>query len=363
MRSRFTDFSLEALTKRLGSYGQPAYRARQLFRWVYQRLAASFEEMSDLPAGLRETLAKSMTLQSLRPAGEVASHDGSTVKVLFELDDGKAIESVLMLAEAGGEGRGRNTLCVSSQVGCLIRCPFCATGQQGFERNLSAGEIIEQVLHFQRRLVNHHYNEAIGELAPRRITNVVFMGMGEPLANYEAVRQSIETLISREGPGLSARRITVSTCGLMPEIRRLAREEFHVELAVSLHAASNTLRNRLVPVNRKYPLEVLIPAAVEYFEKTGRRPTFEYILFRGLNDSAAQARELAGLLHGLNCHVNLIAASPTPGQEFAAPSARQVRIFQEELTRQGISNTLRVSRGLDIKAACGQLRARRMAAR
>ncbi len=361
MRPRISDLTLEQLTQVVGDYGEPDYRARQIFRWVYQNLAVSFGEMTDLPAGLREGLTTEMTLSSLHPVDAVTSDDRRTVKILFELEDGKSIESVLMLAEESGESRQRNTLCVSSQVGCLIRCPFCATGQQGFERDLSPGEIIEQVLYFQRRLVRHDYDEAIGELAPPRLTNIVFMGMGEPLANYESVRQSIETLISREGLGFGARRITVSTCGLVPEIKRLAADEFHVELAISLHAANNTLRNKLVPINRKYPLERLLPATVEYFEKTGRRPTFEYILLRGINDSPQQAGELSSLLQGHNCHVNLIAASPTHSEEFAVPSPKQVRIFQEELTRRDISNTLRVSRGLNIEAACGQLRSKRMA--
>jgi 23S rRNA (adenine2503-C2)-methyltransferase len=358
MRPKITDLSLAQLKSLVRSYGEPDYTARQIFRWLYQGLATSFDQMTDLPAALRKTLASQTTLLSLHPMEQRVSDRGKTVKVLFGLDDGQSVESVLMLYDEREKGRKRNTVCISTQVGCSIACPFCATGQQGFERNLSSGEIVEQVLYFQRQLTAHQYDQAVAGPTQPRITNVVFMGMGEPLANYESVQQSLETLASKQGLGFGARRITLSTAGLVPQIKRLAREKISVELAISLHASSNELRNMLVPVNRKYPLEVLLPAAIEYFEKTGRRPTFEYVLFRGINDSTRHARELVRLLRGLNCHVNLIPASSTLDQKFLPPSMKRVLLFQRELTLCGVSNTLRVSKGLDIEAACGQLRSR-----
>ncbi|MBM4462478.1 MAG: 23S rRNA (adenine(2503)-C(2))-methyltransferase RlmN [Chloroflexi bacterium] len=358
MRPKITDLSLDQLKSLVRSYGQPDYTARQIFRWLYQGLASSFDEMTDLPAALRKTLASQTTPLSLRPIEQRISDNGKTTKVLFELEDGQSVESVLMLYDGREKGQKRNTVCISTQVGCPIGCPFCATGQQGFERDLSPGEIVEQVLYFQRQLAARRYDKVAAGPTPPRITNVVFMGMGEPLANYESIRQSLETLASRQGLGFGARRVTISTAGLVPQIRRLAQEKVHAELAISLHASSNELRNMLVPINRKYPLEMLLPAATEYFERTGRRPTFEYVLFRGINDSVRHARDLAHLLLGLNCHVNLIPASPTLDRKFLPPSMKQVLAFQRELTRCGVSNTLRVSRGLDIEAACGQLRSR-----
>ena len=358
MRPKIADLSLAQLKSLVRSYGEPDYTARQIFRWLYQSLATSFDQMTDLPAELRKTLASQTTLLSLHPIDQKVSDGGKTVKVLFGLDDGQSVESVLMLYEERDKNRKRNTVCISTQVGCPVGCPFCATGQQGFERNLSPGEIVEQVLYFQRQLAAHQYDAAVACPTSPRITNVVLMGMGEPLANYESVRQSLQTLVSRQGLGFGARRITISTAGLVPQMKRLAQEKVHVELAISLHAGSNELRNMLVPINRKYPLEMLLPAAMEYFEKTGRRPTFEYVLFRGINDSVRHARDLARLLRGLNCHVNLIPASPTIDRKFLPPSMKQVLLFQRDLTLCGVSNTLRVSKGLNIEAACGQLRSR-----
>ena len=355
---RITDLSLTQLRSLIRTYGEPGYRATQIFRWLYQDLATSFDEMTNIPAGLRQTLTAETTLLSLNLVDEKASDDGGTIKTLFELEDGKSIESVLMLYDRTEKGRKRNTVCISTQVGCSIGCPFCATGQQGFERNLSCGEIVEQVLYAQRRLMARRRGEAMAGPATAHITNVVFMGMGEPLANYQSVQQTLETLTSKYGLRLSPRRITISTAGLVPQIKRLAREKLHVELAISLHGSSDELRDRLVPLNWKYPLKVLRSAVVEYLERTGRRPSFEYTLFRGINDSPGQARELAAFLRGLNCHVNLIPASPTSNREFGTPSMQRVVRFQQELTLCGISNTLRASRGQDVKAACGQLRSR-----
>lgn len=353
------DLSHTQLRELVHSLGEPAYRADQILWWVYKKLATSFEEMTDLPQTLRERLASIASLSRLEPVEVKTSVDGQTSKVLFRLNDDRTIESSFMLYGRSGSSRERRTVCVSTQVGCPIGCAFCATGQQGFERNLLAGEIVEQVLYFMRSTGEW----TATELTRRPVTNVVFMGMGEPLANYEAVRQSVEMLNSKWGLGLGARQIIISTVGLVPQIQRLARETIHVELAVSLHAANDELRNRLVPVNRKYPLKQLMAACREYFEMTGRRPTFEYALFKGINDSVGHARELTAFLMGFNCHVNLIAGNPTKSKEFTPSSKKTVLAFQKELTESGISNTLRLSKGVDIKAGCGQLRSRWIATR
>ena len=362
MKPRILDLSHSQVVELIGSLGEPMYRADQILKWIYSGTARSFDEMTDLPQAFREKLAASCQLFTLEPVDERLSRDEQTRKVLFQLEDGKTIESAYMLYEPTETSRERRTVCVSTQVGCSIRCPFCATGQQGFERNLTAGEIVEQVLYFvwlaqsgERRVV------ATPSPVRRALTNVVFMGMGEPLANYEAVKGAIATLNSRKGLGLGARQITVSTVGLVPQIQRLAKEDIHVELAVSLHAASDRVRNVLVPVNRRYPLRLLILACQEYLQATGRRPTFEYALFNGINDSLDQAHKLADLLAGFDCHVNLIVGNPTPSKEFRPSVARRVVAFQKELTEGRVSNTLRQSRGADIEAGCGQLRSRRLA--
>jgi 23S rRNA (adenine2503-C2)-methyltransferase len=317
--------------------------------------------MTDLPQAFRRSLNENCQLFTMEPIDDSLSHDGQTRKVLFQLEDGKTIESAYMLYEPTETSRERRTVCVSTQVGCAIRCPFCATGQQGFERSLTAGEIVEQALYFVWLAQSGGQPDATQSPLRRPLTNVVFMGMGEPLANYDAVKGAIVRLNSKNGLGLGARQITVSTVGLVPQILRLAKEDIHVELAVSLHAASDRVRNLLVPVNRRYPLKRLMPACQEYLEKTGRRPTFEYALFNGINDSVDQAQKLAELLAGLDCHVNLIAGNPTPSKEFRPSVARRVAAFQKELNESGVSNTLRESRGADIEAGCGQLRSRRLA--
>jgi 23S rRNA (adenine2503-C2)-methyltransferase len=408
MKPRILDLSHSQLVELICSLGEPRYRADQIEKWVYGGLARSFDEMTDLPQPFRQKLVSDCHLFTLQPVDERLSGDGQTRKVLFQLEDGKTIESAYMLYEPTETSRERRTVCVSTQVGCSIRCPFCATGQQGFERNLTAGEIVEQVLYFvwlaqvgdQRGVTSRGISGEVRDASLRKsegvpvgaihespepsiaeaeglkmipetvsslpasrraLTNVVFMGMGEPLANFEAVKGAIATLNSKSGLGLGARQITVSTVGLMPQIRRLAKEDVHVELAVSLHAASDRVRNVLVPVNRKYPLRRLIEACQEYFQETGRRPTFEYALFNGINDSLDQAHKLADLLAGFDCHVNLIVGNPTPSKEFRPSVSRRVAAFQKELTDGGISNTLRQSRGADIDAGCGQLRSRRLA--
>jgi 23S rRNA (adenine2503-C2)-methyltransferase len=354
-----TDLDIEEVKKLVVSLGAPAYRAQQLLGWVYRKLAVSWDEMTDLPLSFRQKLAAAAILHTLTPLHEVKAKDG-TIKVLFNLQDGKTVETAFMkfVASASGEpvrktGSNRYTICVSTQVGCPIGCPFCATGQQGFERNLTPGEIIDQVLYFARRLRDNSKGRE-GE----RVDNIVFMGMGEPLANYDAVRQAIEMLNSKDGCGLSARSMTISTAGLLPGIKRIAEEKLQVGLAISLHAPDDKLRNQLVPVNKKYPLAELIPACREYFAQTGRRVSFEYALFDGVNDSLSQAQALADLLQGLNCHVNLITANSTANQTLQPSPRSQVQAFQKALQTRGITCTLRQSRGQDIDAGCGQLRSR-----
>ena len=353
-----TDLTIEEANKLVVSLREPAYRAKQLLAWIYQKLAFSLDEMTDLPMSFRQKLAEQVNLHTLIPAHEVKAIDG-TVKVLFSLHDGKTVETALMKfvaqasASVGKTKSYRYTVCVSTQVGCLIGCPFCATGQQGFERNLTPGEIIDQVLYFARYLRDKRSSRE-GE----RIDNIVFMGMGEPLANYDALWRAISMLNSPDGFGLSARSMTISTAGLIPGIKRLSGEKLQVGLAISLHTADNKLRDKLVPVNKKYPLEELIPACQEYFTQTRRRVSFEYALFDGVNDALFQAQSLAELIQGMNCHVNLISANNTTNRTLQPSPRSQVLDFQQELTNWGINCTLRQSRGQDIDAGCGQLRSR-----
>jgi len=349
-----TDTQIQALVAGLG---EPSYRAEQLQHWIYRGLALSFDEMANLPKIFRQRLAQVVQLHCLVPAQEVTGHDG-TIKILFALNDGNTIESTLMSYPTAG-GNYRYTICISTQVGCPIGCPFCATGQQGFERNLTPGEIIDQVLYFARRLRGQEGQSGADPDKPAsHISNLVFMGMGEPLANYDSVLQAIEMLNSPHGFGCGARHMVLSTAGLIPQMRRLSQEKLQIGLAVSLHASDDALRNRLVPINKKYPVGQLITACREYCQISGRRISFEYALFAGINDSAASANSLARLLAGLNCHVNLIPSNLTSNQGFSPPARAAILAFQEDLKRQGIACTLRQRRGLDIEGGCGQLRSR-----
>jgi 23S rRNA (adenine2503-C2)-methyltransferase len=342
-----TDLSFSQIENLVTGLGSPAYRAKQLQHWIYRKKVASFDEMSELPLALRQALSVQTRICGITKINEAVSRDG-TVKTLFSLQDEKTVESAYM-PNPTVNGVARATVCVSSQVGCSVQCPFCATGQQGFERNLTPGEIIDQVMYFARRF---------GNGAEERISNLVFMGMGEPLANFDNLIKAIETLNSPDGFGLGARNMTISTSGLVPQIKKLSEIKLQVNLAVSLHAGKNGLRNRLVPVNNKYTLEQLIPACRDYIDATGRRISFEYILFHGINDSLVQARELVHLLAGLNCLVNLIVANKTTSGEFHSPSDETVKAFEDELIRLHVQCTVRRGRGLDIDAGCGQLRSR-----
>jgi 23S rRNA (adenine2503-C2)-methyltransferase len=342
------DLTYNQLNELLTSWGEPSYRANQVWGWLYRSLVTDFEEMTNLPKELRGRLAEATLLQTMKPLEERVSTDGLTRKVLFALRDNQTIESVLMHYER------RHTACISTQVGCPFGCVFCATGQSGFVRNLTPGEIVGQVLYFARQLRDQ------GRRTNRPITNVVFMGMGEPLANYEATWQAIETLTQDEGFNLGARCITVSTVGLVPGIRRLAEEGMQIGLAISLHAPTDELRDKLVPINRRYPLNQLMAACRHYVQRTGRRISFEYALIHGINDSPEEARQLARLLDGLLCHVNLIPLNPVPELPYQPSPRDRILAFQAVLNRSKVPNTLRVERGIDIQAGCGQLRSQRM---
>jgi len=350
MPTAITELSLSELEELVCSYGEAKFRARQLARGIYLSQALGFAELADLPKSLREKLSRNFWFESLDLVTKSVSSDRLTEKLLFQLKDGHTIETVVMYYPASATGRRRCTLCLSTQVGCAIGCPFCATGRQGFERNLNSSEIIDQVLFNARRLA--------GQTDGTKITNIVFMGMGEPLANYQAVWQAIERLNASWGFALGSRHFTISTIGLVPRIKQLSKEKLQVGLAISLHASDNALRDQLVPINKTYPLEKLLPVCQEYVNLTGRRISFEYILFEGINDSLVQARSLAHLIAGLNCHVNLIVANKTGCSEYHSPSQDSVLAFEQELKRLRIICTIRQGRGLDIDAGCGQLRSR-----
>jgi 23S rRNA (adenine2503-C2)-methyltransferase len=322
---------------------EPPYRVAQVWDGLHRQLAEP-AELTNIPKALRERLGADPTLRpALTPVIESVSDAGDTVKWLWALEDGRQIETVLMHYPSG-----RSTVCVSSQAGCAMACGFCATGQAGFDRHLSVGEIIEQVVRAARAAATHGP-------APRRVSNVVFMGMGEPLANYGPVWAAVERL--HDDLGLSARHITISTVGVVPGIRRLAGETLPINLAVSLHAANNTLRDELVPINRRYPLEVLMEACRHHLSAKGRRLSFEWAMIGGVNDRPSDAGELAGLARPLGAHVNLIPLNPTPGYPTTGSPPAQVRRFAELLTTLGVNVTIRRNRGTDIDAACGQLRA------
>jgi len=321
--------------------GEPAYRVDQLRDWLYRTPVLHTVDMTNLPAQLRDSLEGSLWPFDIEM--EQSADNATTRKWLFRAPDGAAIEAVLM-----GYPR-RATLCISSQAGCALACTFCATGQFGFERHLESGEIVAQVAYAQAFL------RQVGMPGvPDHLTNIVFMGMGEPLANYNRVREAIRRMI--EVMGISARSITVSTVGMVPGIRRLADEPWPVYLAVSLHAADDELRTSLVPINKRYPIAQLEEAAWEYFEKKGRRISIEWTMMDGVNDTLDQADKLASIARRLRAHVNLIALNPTPLSEARASTQLHIEEFADALKRRGVNVTVRDTRGRDIDAACGQLR-------
>jgi len=332
------ELNLKELEDKISSWARPKYHAKQILGWIYQKGAYEFSGMSNLPADLRKTLENEFYILGLELADLQGSSDG-TEKFLFRLKDANLIEAVNIPAS------GRVTGCVSSQVGCKFACEFCASGLKGLKRNLTTGEILNEVLYLKNNL-------SAGQL-----THIVFMGTGEPLDNYDNVLKAIRTINSPEAFHIGARRITISTCGIIPGIQKLQEEDLQVELSISLHAAEDKLRSRIMPVNRKYPLADLIAACGQYIKKTNRQVTFEYILIKDLNADLEAAQKLGMLLKDLKlAKVNLIPANAVPESRIMPPSALQVRAFKDCLFNSGINVTLRKERGQDIDAACGQLR-------
>jgi 23S rRNA (adenine2503-C2)-methyltransferase len=351
------DLSLSELQKIIESLGEPVFRAKQIWVWMYVKCAGSFDEMTDLPKKLRDKLRQELIFSHLTPQIDLTSTDGYTRKILFNLHDKSQVETVLMGYNT------RQTACISTQAGCGLGCTFCATGQAGLQRNISRGEIIEQVLYFERFLRNRNFTHSThiihsthSKHSTHFLTNLVYMGMGEPFANYKEVMKSIEILTSPEGFNFGARRITISTVGLVPMIEKFADENNQINLAVSLHAATDELRETMLPINKKYPLKVLMPACKKYTQKTHRRISFEWALIDGVNDTPEQARMLGKLLKGMLSHVNLIPLNPTKGFNGHESNHQNITKFRTILDNYGIPNTLRVRRGIDIHAGCGQLR-------
>jgi len=335
---RITDLSRGELADWCQRHGEAPFRADQIRRWIFGKRVSEFEAMHDLPKPLRAALVEDFALFS----SEIVRHQlasDRTEKLLLRLEDGSHIECVLMREP------DRCTVCLSTQVGCAMRCVFCASGLLGLKRNLSTGEILEQVLRLDRLMG-----------ADERITNVVVMGIGEPLANLKALLPAMETLNEKGGLGLGARRITISTVGLPDKIRELARRGKPYNLAVSLHAPDDELRNRLVPVNDRIGINAILQATDDYFRETGRRVTFEYVLLGGLNDGVEHARQLASLLEGRGAHVNLIPMNGVSELPYADPTPARTSAFVDVLERAGIAATVRKRKGADIDAACGQLR-------
>ena len=336
--------TLEELEERFHALGQPAYRAKQVAQWLYEKRAKSFAGMSNLPSGLRQALSEAFSFDALESIRVLGSED-TTRKFLFKLSDGNLIESVLIPASPAlyGEASDRRTLCVSTQVGCAYGCKFCASGLDGWSRNLHAGEIVDQILRVE-------------ELSGERISNLVFMGMGEPLSNYANVMKAITILNAPWGVGIGARHITLSTSGLAPQIRQLADQPLQVRLAVSLHGATDEVRRQIMPVNRKYPLAVLLEACEYYESRKKQRITFEYILIEEVNDRPEDAAALVRAARRVKAKVNCIPYNAVEGLEWKRPDEQRQDAFMAILESGGIPATIRREKGHDIAAACGQLR-------
>lgn len=352
------DLDLPALEALLQEWNEPTYRAKQIWQGLYHHLYSSPDQFSNLPSTLRKKMAEELSFAPFTVKTYLDSGDGSTRKTLFQLPDGNLIEAVLMrygdpaddpqMATSDTNRRGaknRRTLCISTQAGCAMGCVFCATGQLGFKRNLSSGEIVAQVMYYAQMLKEQ--NETV--------SNVVFMGMGEPFHNYDNVMAAIDQLNDADGFKFGARRLTISTVGLAPQIRKFADEQRQVNLAISLHAADDDERLAIMPVNKKYKIDDVIEACKYYIEKTHRRVTFEWALINGVNDTPEVAQKLAKRLKGLLCHVNAIPLNPTQGYDGEATDRQRAQAFKETLEHTGIPCTIRMRRGIDINAGCGQL--------
>jgi 23S rRNA (adenine2503-C2)-methyltransferase len=333
------DLQLDEIAALLEAEGEPRFRAQQLCHWLYKRQASCWQHMTDVPEALRKRLQQQYTLCSLNLLRQQRSDDG-TEKFLFGLSDGNQVETVLIPAEE------RRTLCVSTQVGCAIGCRFCLTAQGGLVRSLRPGEIVSQVLYFQTP----------GKSPGRDFTNIVFMGMGEPLDNFRGTVRALRILTATWGLGISPRRITVSTSGLVRRLEAFGREDLKVNLAISLNATTNAVRTEIMPINKAYPLEQLLEACRAFPLAARQRITFEYVLLRDVNDTLDDARRLVRLLHGIRSKVNLLPFNEVPGSPYRRPSAATVQRFQDYLLAHHVSAFVRESRGRDISAACGQLR-------
>lgn len=350
------NLDIQEINNILGSWNEPAYRTAQLWEGLYRQLWISPDEFTSLPKSLRKNMGEYFTcsitnatennpMTHLLPVRKIQSTGGETIKTLFSLDDGKQVETVLMRYS------NRRTLCISTQSGCAMGCVFCATGQMGFKRHLSSGEIVEQVLYYARQLAALH----------EHVTNVVIMGMGEPFHNYDATMAAIERLNHPQGFNLGARRFTISTVGIVPAIRRFTQAHSQINLAISLHAADDNLRTQLLPINRKYPLGELFDACQEYVHVTHRRLSFEWALIQGINDTADQAHSLVRRLQSfyiggsILCHVNVIPLNPTQKYEGVGSTHQRAIDFKKTLELSGIPCTIRLRRGIEIQAGCGQL--------
>ncbi|NPV55624.1 MAG: 23S rRNA (adenine(2503)-C(2))-methyltransferase RlmN [Anaerolineae bacterium] len=338
-RPNIHNLAYPQLTEYFSALGEPAYRTDQVWSGLYKQFVVTPMDIYNLPTRLREQLARDFQFKGLQEIQQQLSQDKRTVKKLLRLSGGEFIEAVLMQYDK------RNTLCISSQVGCAMNCSFCATGQMGFRRNLTSGEIIEQVLLYARYLLS----------MDERVTNIVLMGMGEPFHNYDAVMQAITTLNDPHGMNLGERRFTISTVGIIPMIKRFTSENRQVNLAISLHAVDDALRSSMLPVNRKYPVDALLATCREYVDHTRRRISFEWALIQDVNDSAEHARKLSKKLAGMLCHVNLIPLNPTSGYAGKGSPRERANAFLKILTDTGISGTIRMRRGMDIQSGCGQL--------
>lgn len=335
----------------LQARGEPAYRLDQVLAGAHRADVASFDDLSDLPKQLRAELAQAFRFSTIVDSHVIGADGGMTAKAVHELEDGQRIESVLMRYAARGGSSERTTICISSQAGCAVACPFCATGQAGFGRQLTAGEIVDQVLHWHRPPWAALGEDGLGHY------NVVFMGMGEPLNNADRVFEAIRLLNEPQRLGIGARHITVSTSGVVPGMDRMVDELPQVNLAISLHAATDPLRDELVPINRKWPVREVVAAGRRFAARTGRRVSLEYVMIDGVNDTDEQAHGLVDLGRGWRTHVNLIPLNPTPGSRWSGTSAMGIERFVGILRAGGLTATVRDTRGREIDAACGQLHA------
>jgi 23S rRNA (adenine2503-C2)-methyltransferase len=343
MKPFIYDYTLDQLQEWMKENGEPAFRAGQLFDWLYVKRVRQFEEMSNLPAPLRNMLDEQFQFVTLTEITKMESKDG-TVKFLFGLHDAHAIETVVMKHNYG------NSICVTTQVGCRIGCTFCASTIGGLKRDLTAGEIVAQVVTAQQMM------DANGE----RISSIVIMGSGEPFENYDATMAFLRIMIHEKGLNIGQRHITVSTSGIVPSIYKFAEENTQINLAISIHAPNDALRSKLMPVNRRFPFDEVMESLRYYIAKTGRRVTFEYALIGGVNDRPEHAEELADVLQGLLCHVNLIPVNHVPERNYVRTPREDIFEFQRILERKKINATIRREQGHDIAAACGQLRAKHM---